>query len=107
MTKQLKANGSKITNIFVEIVPFEKTPTKIYTNISLKIVADNINYSYEIYSDERHKDLEQIKCDLHSSITKAQSEMLNVEIIEYADRDYLFVKIQDIGQNQYTGRRQK
>lgn len=105
MTKQLKENGYKISAFQALMVPFNVESGETYEKISLDITVDSIVYSYEIHRDDRHPDINRIKYHLESSLTKAQSEMLNVTIREYKERDYLFVDFQDIGQQQYTGRR--
>lgn len=104
--KKLKTNGNSIQS-------FEVAERKIKSNHSaanidvvlLRVSASDGEYSYQIHSDTRAPDLSQIKTHIENSLQRAKNEFLNVEISEYAERDYLFFEVQSIGQQQYTGRR--
>lgn len=105
MRKKLKTNGHNITHYQVSIVPYTVESGATYNKLSLEVVSDSIQYTYDIHQDTRHPDLLVIKSHLESSLAKAVDEKLNVEVSEYKERDYLFVEFQSIGQQQYTGRR--
>jgi hypothetical protein len=78
---------------------------KIYEKLSLEVVAESIRYVYDIHQDTRHPCLAIIKGHLETSLAKAVTDKLNVEVSEYEERNYLFIKFQSIDQGQYTGRR--
>ncbi|MDP3877097.1 MAG: hypothetical protein Q8Q50_08955 [Methylobacter sp.] len=104
--KKLKTNGNSIQS-------FEVAESKIKSNHSdanidvvlLRVSTSDGEYSYQIHRDARAPDLSQIKTHIENSLQRAKEEFLNVEISEYSERDYLFFKVQSIGQQQYTGRR--
>jgi len=105
---KLKTRGSQIKNFSVDIISVESLHKKGYffDVINLKIDTDK-NFEYRIQSDDRFSDLQQIKQHIETSLQKAKTNFLNVEITEYKERDYLFFDVQSIGQNQYTGARLK
>lgn len=101
---KLKTKGSQIKNFNVNIISIESLHEKEYffDVINLKIDTDK-SFEYRIYNDDRFPDLQQIKQHIETSLQKAKTNFLNVEISEYKERDYLFFDVQSIGQNQYTG----
>ena len=105
MRKKLKTNGHNISHYQVSVISYRVESGETYHNLSLAVVADSIQYAYDIHRDTRHPDLTMIKQYLEYSLAKAVDEKLNVEVTEYKERDYLFVEFQSIGQQQYTGRR--
>jgi hypothetical protein len=105
MKKKLKTNGHKISSYKIDVVPFTVESGNSYEKLSLTVVVDEVQYSYDIHCDTRHPDLAAIKSHLELSFAQAISEYLNVEVSEYKERDYLFIEFQKIGREQYTGRR--
>ena len=85
--------------------PFVVEQGETYEKLSLRVVAEAVEYAYSIHSDTRHPELATIKNHLESSFAKAIDEKLNIKVSEYKERDYLFIEFQSIGQEQYTGRR--
>lgn len=104
--KQLKVNGSSITEFSVQVKTvkstFDGSPIDI---VDLKISANNDIYSYDIRKDERAPDVHATRDYIENSLNKAKEDFLNVEISEYTERSYLFFNVQKIGQVQYTGYR--
>lgn len=103
---KLKIKGNQIKNFNVDIISIESLHEKGYffDVIDLKIDTDK-SFKYRIHCDDRFPDLKQIKQHIETSLQKAKTNFLNVEISEYKERDYLFFDVQSIGQNQYTGTR--
>ncbi|MFY9260127.1 MAG: hypothetical protein WAO71_06395 [Gallionella sp.] len=104
--KQLKAKGSEILSFSVEVSSVKSQHSDAMIDIvDLKIQTNEGEFCYQINSDDRAPDLLKIRHHIDGSLQKAKSDYLKVEISEYTDRFYLFFNVQDIGQQQYTGRR--
>lgn len=108
MVKKLKSNGKSIDEYQVTIEKFtDSQKNEEHERIALSIKAEGFYYNYKIYKDTREPDILFIINTLENNIKRAITEYLNIEISEYTDRQYLFIKFQDIGQTQYTGNRVK
>jgi hypothetical protein len=105
MMKKLKTNGGKIERHMLDVVPLRNTLGGTFEGLRLTVRAEGREYAYELCADSRHPDLGEIKRHVDSSLQRAVSEYLNVEITDDPERSYLFFDVQDIGQNQYSGRR--
>ena len=104
--KKLKTNGSSILSFSVNVETVKSnTMDTMIEIIILKITTNDGEFSYEICKDTRAPNLEQAKSHIEASLKKAKTDLLNIEISEYTERDYLFFEVQKIGQEQYTGRR--
>lgn len=104
--KRLKTNGNSIESFAVTESKVKSSHSDKDIDVVLLGVHTNYGeYNYQICSDTRAPDLNQIKTHIESSLQRAKEEFLNVEISEYSERDYLFFEVQGIGQQQYTGRR--
>ena len=104
--KKLKTNGSSILSFSIKVSSVKSKHVDTMINIvDLQITTNDGDFSYEICSDTRAPDLNQIKSHIEESLLKAKSDFLNVEISEYPERNYLFFNVQKIGQQQYTGLR--
>lgn len=101
--KKLKVNGSEITNHSVQVMQKKSRHTEDMVDfIHLNVTAGQ-DFSYEIYSDERHPSLDTICSFIDATLSEARQSYRNVEITEYTERNYLFYKVQKEEQMQYTG----
>lgn len=102
--KQLKVNGSEITKWTVEIKEVKSAhDDSLVKRIFLEIKTIDESYKYEIWNDERFRELEFIGNHIENALNRAKIEFLKVEISEYTERWYLFFEVQSIGQHQYSG----
>lgn len=104
--KQLKVSGSEITGFNVKVKKIKSEHADALIDVLLlEIHADGDVYKYGIRKDDRAPDLTSAMNYIEASLEKAKEDFLKVEISEYAERSYLFFKVQGIGQTQYTGNR--
>ncbi|MDR5660682.1 MULTISPECIES: hypothetical protein [Burkholderia cepacia complex] len=104
--KKLKINGSKIVKFDVSIKSERNNiDNSLVDFIFLRVEADDDIYKYQIGRDATHRDLNFTKNHIESSLGKAISEYLNVEISEDAERNRLSYEVQDFKINIYPGRR--
>jgi len=104
--KQLKVSGSLIANFSVDVKKVKSENSDgLIDVIHLEIYADGDVYKYDIRKDDRAPDINKTRDYIEASLEKAKEDFLKVEISEFADRFYLFFKVQGIGQTQYTGYR--
>jgi len=102
--KKLNTNGSTILSfsVNVENVQSKHVDTKLKI-IALRIGTNDGEFIYKIHSDTRVQNLTKAKEHIKSSIQKAKTDFLNIEISEYIERNYLFFEVQNIGGQQYSG----
>ncbi|MFJ5350424.1 hypothetical protein [Pectobacterium parvum] len=80
----------------------------LYLDTSLQNSASNVSQrQYRIASDTRHPDIMQIHNHLSSGFQSAMQNGLSVEISEFKERMYLFIKTPTSAQMQYSGCREK
>lgn len=104
--KKLKTNGNSILNFSVDLKNVKSNyDGSMIEVLDLRVTTNDGDFVYEICSDTRAPDLVQIKNHIETSLKRAKTNFLNVEISEYKERNYLFFIVQKIGQQQYTGRR--
>ena len=106
--KKLKTNGSNITSFHTEIVtrPHKFMDNVSYNAVLLKVTtSDGNTFTYEITKDDRQPDLNVTQEYLNKTLSQAQRDFLNVEMTEYTERNYLFYKVQNHEQIQYSGER--
>lgn len=102
--RQLNVSGSKITKIQASIQSKLNVDRKVQVDyVKLDIEAEGDVWEYDIRSDDRAPDLNQIVSELTNALTQAQTDFSKVEIKEYKERFYLFVDVQDHLDKQYTG----
>ena len=94
-------NPCEITNFDVRIVK-EREDFEV---IHLTIETEDNCLKYRVCSDEREPDLSLIQRDLYSGLSKVRDDNADIEIEEYMQRDYLFVRYPDGTSKQYTARK--
>lgn len=105
MKKKLKTNGSAIQRHKLEVVQIQNALGGTFEGLRLTVQAEGREYAYELCTDTRHPDLNEINRHVDSALRRAVSGYLNVEITEDPERSYLFFEVQDVGTHQYSGRR--
>lgn len=79
----------------------------LYLDIALQNAASNQSQrQYRIASDTRHPDLYQIASHLNNGFQHAMLNQLSVEISEFKERMYLFIKTPGCDPMQYSGCRE-
>ena len=73
--------------------------------IHLTIKTEDGCLKYRICSDEREPNLSMIQRELNSGLSKARDDDADIEITEYMERDYLFVRYPDGTSKQYTAQK--
>ena len=104
--KKLNVNGCSIINhsVVVEKVVNAHTGNLIEV-VHLDVTTNDGTFRYEICKDERFPDLSRVRNYIDTTLDKARTDCLNVEMSEYVERFYLFFKVQENDQNKYSGRR--
>lgn len=106
--KKLKTNGTNLTSFSMEIV---SRPHKFIKNVSYEAVSltvttsDGNTFKYDITKDDMQPDLNVIKEHLDNTLSQAKRDCLNVEMSEFAERNYLTYKVQKHDPIQYSGER--
>lgn len=104
--KQLKISGRSIVSFTVQVKNIKSNHADTYIDvIDLEIRTNEDEYKYDIRVDERAPDIHETRDYIEASLNKAKEDCLRIEISEYTERNYLFFKVQSIGQTQYTGYR--
>lgn len=94
-------NPCKIIKFDVRIVKEDENSEVIH----LTIETEDDCLKYRICSDKREPDLSLIQRDLNAGLAKVLEEDADVEIREYMERDYLFVRYPDGTSKQYTAQK--
>jgi len=98
----------KVNNYSIAVKDNGNGYLNIYLEASLLNSSSNVTQRlYRISDDVRHPDLTQIYNHLDSGFRYAMQNSLNVEISEFSERMYLFIKTPGNAQMQYSGRREK
>lgn len=73
--------------------------------IHLTIVSEDQTLKYRIWADEREPNLSSILAELNAGFSNARNGNSDIEVTEYTERDYLFVKYPNGISKQYSARK--
>ncbi|MDK2518407.1 hypothetical protein [Escherichia coli] len=89
----LRNNGNGCANLYLEVL--------------LQGTSTPSLHQYRIAPDTRHPDINLIKAHLDEGFQQAKSEGLKVEISDYKERLYLYIRTPGNNLMQYSGCREK
>lgn len=101
----MKYDKSTLASIDIDVVT-ESHPSGTLDVIHFKLVtvANKIK-TYRICTDTRHPNLNDVYQDLVAIRNEINNNFAKMEISEYLERMYIFVKCTGFGQAQYTARK--
>ncbi|WP_180115792.1 hypothetical protein [Acinetobacter sp. YH12140] len=102
--KQLKTQASNVQDYRLGRQPIDNSGK--YFKLVLEIILKNDSevYSYNLFGDTRFT-LEYLESNISGQINDAIDDFGKIEISEYTERRYLFLKIGSSDQMQVTGER--